>query len=215
MGATGPSDWTAQPPKAVEVSAQSADWHPINSSGSIVQPRIQPQRLTCHDYAAPTYTAVQHDFERRLSRFGITISEAGNNPASNASNKPILLLRSRAGAHALLDGYNRDAVPRHDPEPSTTGEDFPPHELPTMACFTNNNNETKLEAVERKLRQAQTEAQIWKEKSEAQEHNLRAAYTETMEWRMKYEDLFSAVIQNQELQPKDWWKRHEGTKSLS
>jgi hypothetical protein len=84
-----------------------------------------------------------------------------------------------------------------------------------MARFMNNNNETKLEAVERELRQTQTEAQIWKEKSEAQEYNLRAAYTETMEWRMKYEDLFSAVIQNQELQPKEWWKRHEGTKSLS
>ena len=158
MGVTNTSDWTAQPPKAVEISTQSADWHAIDFSGSTVQPRIQPQRLVYHDDAAPTYTAVHHDFERRLSRFGITISEAGNNPASNASNEPIQLLRSRAGAHAILDSYNRDAVPRHFPEPSTTNEDLRPHELSTMARFT--NNETKLEAVERKLRQAQTEAQI-------------------------------------------------------
>ena len=82
-----------------------------------------------------------------------------------------------------------------------------------MASFTN-KRETKLEGVERRLQQAQVEAQIWKEKCEAQERDLRVSYSETVEWRMKYEDLYSAIIQDREIHSSEWRMEREDTRSL-
>ena len=214
MGSTNPSEWTTQPPKAADHPMQLESWHCVDFNEPTIQRLSQSQQLARHEPADFAYSAVQHDFERRLSRFGITISETSNNTASNASDKPIPFLRPRAGAQVILDSYNRDAQPMHFFQPVDTSEDFPSRGAPTIACFTSNNKETKIEVVERQLRQAQTEAKIWKEKAETQERNLRAAYMETMDWRMKYEDLYSAITQDQEIQPQEWRKRHEGTKSL-
>ena len=82
-----------------------------------------------------------------------------------------------------------------------------------MASFTNTKKETKVEVLERQLRQAQAEAKVWKGRSEKQEEDLRASYEDTMEWRMKYEDLYSAVIRGVDTESDARLKRG-ATKSL-
>ncbi|KAF2627134.1 hypothetical protein BU25DRAFT_69875 [Macroventuria anomochaeta] len=212
MGDADPSELPTQPPMAINTSTKPAAWRLANSTRSTIQSRPDSQHLEHHNEPSPGWSAVQHDFERRLSRFGIKVSEDNNNPASNTSNKPIA--QSRAAAHAIMDRYNLDTAPRDIVALISRTEEFPPLEAPTMACFSKNKKETKVETLERQLRQAQTEAQIWKEKSETQECELRVSYGETMEWRMKYEDLYSAIIQARELQPRDLRVKREGTKSL-
>lgn len=76
-----------------------------------------------------------------------------------------------------------------------------------MASFTNTKRETKVEALERQLRQAQTEAEVWKRRSERKEQDLRGSYKETMKWRMKYEDLYGAVLQGVDIGPQGKPKR--------
>lgn len=89
MGSTNPSEWTTQPPKAADHPMQLESWHCVDFNEPTIQRLSQSQQLARHEPADFAYSAVQHDFERRLSRFGITISETSNNTASNASDKPI------------------------------------------------------------------------------------------------------------------------------
>ncbi|KAF1928067.1 uncharacterized protein M421DRAFT_167098 [Didymella exigua CBS 183.55] len=160
--------------------------------------------------SSPEWSAV-HDFERRLSRNGIKMSETSNNHASGIAAQPVV--QERGGAGSILDGYVRANAQRSNHHVSRS-EDFPPLEAPVIASFTNTKKETKVETLERQLRQAQAEAHVWKARSENQEHNLGVSYEETMEWRMKYEDLYSAVLRGMETEPTTEHKKGT-TKSLS
>ncbi|KAF9694623.1 hypothetical protein EKO04_007605 [Ascochyta lentis] len=178
MGADDASTRDPRPFAVMNDSTSSVDYRVIGLTASSVQARSYPQHSQHQFDTTSNWSAVQHEFERRLSRFGIKLSEANDSPVSNMPN------------------------------------DFPPLETPTMACFTNGKREPKFETMERQLRQARTEAQIWREKANARDHDLRASYKETMEWRMKYEDLYSAMIQNSELKPQDLAEERGATKSL-
>ena len=206
-----PSELPLQPPTAINPSTKPASRCIANFTRSAIQSRLDPQHPERNYEPTSGWSSVQHDFERRLSRFGIKISKANSDPASSTSNNPIV--QSRAGAHAIIDNYNHTTATRDMAPSMSRAKDFPPLETPTMASFTN-KRETKLEGVERRLQQAQVEAQIWKEKCEAQERDLRVSYSETVEWRMKYEDLYSAIIQDREIHSSEWRMEREDTRSL-
>ncbi|KZM27130.1 hypothetical protein ST47_g1730 [Ascochyta rabiei] len=195
MGADDTSNPQPQPPGAMINSTTPTD-RLVNftSSSAQAQPDLQP--FQHHNDSTADWSAIQHDFERRLNRFGIKLSEADNDPASKNPRRPVSLVPAFTGPRSI------------------TKEDIPLRRNPTMACFTNSRKESKLESTEWQLRQARTEARIWKEKSEARDNDLRTSHKETMEWRMKYEDLYSAMIQNSEPRPHDLTEKREVTKSL-
>lgn len=154
--------------------------------------------------------SVVYDFERRLSRNGIKVSETSGNHISDAWTQPVV--QERGGAFLILDSYTRASAQRSHHHASRS-EDFPPLEAATIAAFANTKKETNVEVLERQLRQTQAEALVWKRQSENQERELRASCKETMEWRMKYEDLYSAVLQGREAELTEKPKRGI-TKSL-
>lgn len=196
---------------ALDTSTKPAGWRLVNFDQSTVQPRSDPQKLKHHHEPTPGWSAV-HDFERRLSRNGIKMSEANGNYASITAAQSTV--QYRGGAGAILDGYARDSAQRGGRHHVSRSEGFPSLEAPTLASFTNTKKETEMEALDRQLRQAQAEAQIWKQRSEKQERDLDASYKETMEWRMKYEDLYSAVIQGLGPRTETLRAKRVGTKSL-
>jgi hypothetical protein len=184
-------------------------WFWVDSETPAIEPRAASQEFKHYLKSPPEWSAV-HDFERRLSRNGITISETGSSHTSKVTMQPIVPQRN--GAFSIPDGYAQSNAQRSNHHASRS-EDFPPRKAPTMASFTNTKKETKVDALERQLRQAQAETKVWQERSERQEQNLHTSYEETMEWRMKYEDLYSAVIQGQDTKLREMPKRG-ATKSL-
>lgn len=138
------------------------------------------------------------------------MSETSSSNASTLATQPSW--QERGGALSILDGYARVNVQRANHQVSRS-EDIPQLEDLTMASFTNTRNETKVELLERQLRRAQAEAQVWKGRSEKQEHDLRTSYEETMKWRMKYEDLYSSVLRGMDTEPNVRQQRG-ATKSL-
>ena len=131
------------------------------------------------------------------------------------SNKPSSFETSLVSTHAIMGDYVHQKMTGDFAAVAELTDEFPPLEAQAMARFTNSKKETKLEMMERQLRKAQTEAQVWKEELEARERDLRTSYRETMEWRRKYEDLYSAVIQEVDLKPQELRGKRDATKSLS
>lgn len=176
-------------------------------------PAIEPQPVA----QEPTHYAgtlpgwsVKHDFERRLNRNGIKVSEARDSRDSKNTVQPVV--QQRGGALSILDGYARIKA-NHAFHYASRSKDFPSFQPATMASFTNTKKETKIEALERQLRQAHAESQVWKRHAERQEQDLRASCKETMDWRMRYEDLYSAVLQDVDIEPEVKPKRG-ATRSL-
>lgn len=213
MGANDISTRVFQPPMAVNV-ARTAGWRLVNFTTSTVQPHPDLQHLKQHDDPKPGWSAVQHDFERRLSRFGIKVSETRDKSGASNSEERIPIVSAPVDTHAMTDGHRRQTMTRSIAGLTTKMEDYPLFEAPTMASFANNRKESRLEAAERQLRQALAEAQIWRDKYEVREHDLRASCRETMEWRLKYEDLYSTVLQDRDLSPQEFFERRKDTKSL-
>lgn len=208
MESSDPSGMPPQPFALADTTKKPPVWRTVDTTQTS-QPSNVSNHLGNHPEATWRWSAVQHDFERRLGRYGIKISEAKSALTSDAPK-----LRGghpRAGAHAIIDSYSFDGRQRN-PNPLASTGASQVLDASTLAHFTNNRRESELETAERQLQQARVEANIWKEKYEAQGRNLRQSYNETMEWRMKYEDLYSAVIQNQIPQPVRG--RREGAKSL-
>lgn len=160
----------------------------------------------------PGWTAAQHDFQQRLNRLGITVSESKRDAPSDTLNDPVV--RTRGGAYIMLDRFARGTKAGEAATKSVRNEDFPSTEHPAMTSLINNERQSKVDALERQLRQARSEVQMWKEKCEAQERDLRMSYGETMKWRMEYEDLYTAIIRDQEIQPPKGVVKRHGTKSL-
>ncbi|KAF3044922.1 hypothetical protein E8E11_006634 [Didymella keratinophila] len=184
-------------------------WRWANFDFPAIKPQPVSQDLEHYTSLSPVWSA-KHDFERRLSRNGIKISEAINDTAAKTTIQPVL--QQRGGALSILDEYVRADAHRAKHH-TTRSEDFPPLETATMASFTNTRKETKVEALERQLRQAQAEAQAWKTQAERREQDLRASCKETMDWRMRYEDLYSAVLQGVDVEM-DGKPKRGATKSL-
>lgn len=174
-----------------------------------IKPQPASQNLQPYTRSFPGFSA-KHDFERRLSRNGIKISEAIESTSTNTTVQPVV--QQRGGARSILDGYAQANAHRANHH-ATRSEDFPSLETATMASFTNAKKETKAEALERKLRQAQAETQAWKIQAERREQDLHASCKETMDWRMKYEDLYSAVLQGVDIEV-DRMPKRGATKSL-
>lgn len=189
--------------------SENGGWHWVSFNFPAIEPQTASHEVEHSTRASPGWSA-EHDFERRLNRNGIKISEASDINASKATVQPAV--QQRGGAFSILDGYTRANAHRANHYVSRS-ETFLPLETATMASFTNDKKETKVEALERQLHQAQTEAQVWKRQSERREQDLRASCKETMEWRMKYEDLYSAVLQGVDIKP-DRTPKRVATKSL-
>ncbi|OSS45211.1 hypothetical protein B5807_09293 [Epicoccum nigrum] len=144
---------------------------------------------------APAWSSVQHDFQRRLNRFGIRLSEDNSHSIPSVSDKPTVYTRGRAGV--ALDSYTGHAKHASLETDTVLSRKFGALSMPSYT----NGNEARIDALERQLSQARMEARGWKEKCETQERRLRESCEETMGWRMKYEDLYSAVIRDQQSQP--------------
>ncbi|KAH6613944.1 hypothetical protein C7974DRAFT_404105, partial [Boeremia exigua] len=199
--------------RMANASKKPAGWRLINMTRSTTRPRPAPQNLGPYKETISVWSTVQDDFEQRLSRFGIKVSEATpDNPPSEIDSKPTV--HAVRGACEIMDNSTRVTAPHVFNPTMSTNEDFPPLETSTLAPFTNSTGESRLEDVERELRQAQSEVQFWKQKCEARELDLQAAYSETMKWRMEYEDLYGAIIRDQQIQPRDTLMKRHGTKSL-
>jgi hypothetical protein len=172
-----------------------------------------PQYAGNHEENSPAWSAVQHDFQRRLNRFGIRLSEDNGN---SVSDKPTV--HTRGGAGNNLDSYTGHAKHASLETDTVLSRQFEKLSMPSYL----NGQEARIEALERQLSQARVEARGWKEKCEDRERRLRESYEEGMEWRMKYEDLYSAVIRDQrpreEFQPEEYFKTSSklrgNTKSL-
>lgn len=213
MGADDASNWMPHTPVAVDIATKPVGWRLADVSASKVQPHTEIPHLKQHNDPSPGWSAVQLDFERRLCRFGIKISDESDKSAVRNSAESIPVVPATVGTYAIVDDSHRHGMPRSFANPTLMTSDYPPCDAPTMACFTNNRNESRFERLEQQLRQARTETQIWKDKSDAREHDLRASYKETMEWRMKYEDLYSSIIQDRHLRSQELPGRRGGTKS--
>lgn len=163
-----------------------------------------PQHPGQREEDAPAWSAVQHDFQRRLNRFGIRLSEDNGSPAPSTSNKPTV--HTRGGAGATFDSYTGHAKHASLETDTVLARKFETLSMPSYV----NSKEAKIEALERQLSQARAEARGWKEKCEAQERRLRESYKETMGWRMKYEDLYTDFMMDQrsqpEFQPEEYFK---------
>lgn len=166
-----------------------------------IEPQPAAQDFTHHARLSRDWSA-KRDFERRLSRNDIRNSKTADKNASKATARPTV--QELSGARLILEGYARANAHRSNHYVSRS-EDFRSLETASTASFT--KRETKVEALERQLRQAQTVAQVWKRQSEGQEQDLRASYKETMKWRMKYEDLYSAVLQGVHMEPQGKLRR--------
>ncbi|KAJ4410730.1 hypothetical protein N0V91_001658 [Didymella pomorum] len=93
--------------------------------------RPQPASQNLEHYAeSSSGWSAKHDFEQRVGRNGIKISEAIDNTATNTTVLPVV--QKRSGARSTLDG-----------------EDYSPLKTATMASFTNAKKGTKVEALER------------------------------------------------------------------
>jgi len=184
-------------------------WRWANFDFPAIEPQPASQDLEHYTRSSPGWSA-KHDFERRLSRNGIKISEAIDGTAPKTTVQP--LMQQRGGALSILDGYAQANAHRANHHVSRS-EDFPPLENATMVSFTNAKKEIKVEALKRQLRQAQAEAQAWKIQAERREQGLRASCKETMDWRMRYEDLYSAVLQGVDVEM-DGKPKRGATKSL-
>jgi hypothetical protein len=175
-----------------------------------------PQHTGHNEENSPAWSAVHHDFQRRLNRFGIRLSEDNGNPTSSVSDRPTV--HTRGGAGTTFDSYTGHAKHASLETDTVLARKF---EALTMPSYMN-GKEAIIEALERQLSQARMEARGWKEKCEDRERRLRESYEESMEWRMKYEDLYSAVIRDQrpreEFQPEEYFKTSSklrgNTKSL-
>ncbi|KAJ8118543.1 hypothetical protein OPT61_g490 [Boeremia exigua] len=200
-----------QAPRAMSTLTKPVDWRLADYAQPTSQSRSDPHHPKSHRELNSAWSAVQHDFEQRLGRFGIKLSEASSDPRSNDSNEPIKQTRDEAQTGAK--GYDYDMLPWNVGSNSSNDAGIPPLEAPALASLTNDKREYRLETVQRQLQQAQAEVQVWKEKYEAQERNLRQVYSEAMKWRMEYEDLYSAIIQNQQLQFRGAPVKRHGTKS--
>ena len=150
-----------------------------------------PQHPGQREDGALAWSSVQHDFQRRLSRFGIRLSEDNNDSTSSASNRPTV--HTRGGAGAALDNYSGHAKHASLETDILLPRKFEALSMPSYM----NGQEARIEELEQQLSQARAEARNWREKCEAQERKLRESYGETMEWMKKYEDLYSAVIRSQ------------------
>lgn len=215
MGANEASTRSHLPPLAANISTKPPGWSLVNLSTRPVRRHPDQQQYENDGSSTPGWHAIQNDFERRLSRFGIKISDANNNSASVMSSKPSTIESSLPNTHAIMEDYAYQNMTGEHAALTELTDEFPPLETSAIARFTNSKKETKIEMLERQLRKARAEAQIWKEESEARERDLRMSYRETMEWRTKYEDLYSAVIQEADLKPQELRGKRDGTKSLS
>ncbi len=196
----------------VTASLKPPGWRLVNFSRSTIQSRPGAPHLKSHGEPADGWSAVQCDFEQRLTHFGIKISETKQDASSNDVSKSTKPTHDKS--HATAHSCAHDASQQEHLVNMANDEDFLALKAPILTSFANNKRETKLEATQRQLQQARTEVQIWKERCETQEHDLRVAYGETMKWRMEYEDLYSAIIRGQQpLSVGVQVKRH-GTKSL-
>lgn len=188
--------------------SKPAGWRLVNFARSSTQSHPDPQDLAAQQKPAPGWSAVRYDFEQRLSRFGIKVSE-GKTLSDLANDSEV---QTRGGAYTIVDGCNHDTASQNTQLPND--EAFPPLKVTTPLSFTNSKREARLESLEQQLRQAHTEVQSWKERCEAREHDLHASYGEIMKWRMEYENLYSAVIRDQEIRPRKAPTKRQGTKSL-
>ncbi|KAJ4379813.1 hypothetical protein N0V86_004997 [Didymella sp. IMI 355093] len=209
--ATTPEPALPRSTAVLDVSKVPSDgrWYWVDPELPATEPRPASQEQKHYLKSPPEWSAV-HDFERRLSRNGIKVSETGSSHTSKVTMQPVV--RQRNGALSILDEYAQPNAQRSNHHASRS-EDFPPFEAPTMASFMNIDKQTKMDALERQLRQAQAETKIWQERFERQEQNLHTSYKETMEWRKRYEDLYSALIWGQDTGLREMPKRG-ATKSL-
>lgn len=168
-------------------------------------PGLTPQTLPGHhEENSPAWSAVHHDFQRRLNRFGIRLSEDNGNPTSSVSDRPTV--NTRGGAGTTFDSYSGHAKHASLDTDTVFARKFEALSMPSYM----NGKDARVEALERQLAQARVEARGWREKCEDRERRLRESYEEGMEWRMKYEDLYSAVIRDQrprdEFQPEEYFR---------
>ncbi|KAJ4311189.1 hypothetical protein N0V94_008064 [Neodidymelliopsis sp. IMI 364377] len=213
---------TAQQPQssAATISRQPAGQRMFNKSSHSVEFQARFQQAGHVATASPGWSAIQQDFEQRLSRFGIKVSDANNNQPSRSHDPTIAEIRGvprtlpRSGAHAVMDRYRNEAMAGHAIDSEATAEVFPSHGVSFVAS-AKVKEETENASIDRQLQHARTEAQVWKQRYEAGERDLCAAYRETMEWRMKYEDLYSAVVQGRESSSQKFQGKRQHTQSLS
>jgi len=194
--------------RAMATPSKPAGWRLVNFARSSTKPHSDPQDLAAQHKPTPGWSAVHYDFEQRLSRFGIKVSEGKT--LSDLANESVV--QSRGGAHTIVDGYSHDTAFQNTQLPRD--EAFPPLKVPTPLSLTNSKREARFDSLEQLLRQARAETQSWKEKCEARENDLHASYGEIMKWRMEYENLYSAVIRDQEIRPRKAPTKRQGTKSL-
>jgi hypothetical protein len=213
---------TAQQPQssAATISRQPVGQGMFSKSSHSVEFQARFQRAGHVATPSPGWSAIQQDFEQRLSRFGIKVSDANNNQSSRSHDPAITETHGvprtlpRSGAHAIMDRYRNEAMAGHSIDSEATAEVFPSHGASFVAS-TKDKEETENAPTDRQLQQARTEARVWKRRYEAGERDLRAAYRETMEWRMKYEDLYSAIIQGRESSSQKFQGKRQHTQSLS
>lgn len=118
----------------------------------------------------------------------------------------------RAGAHATLDSYGFDTLQRTTTPSMVSNGASPTPETPNSVHFATYKRDARHEVLERQLQEARDEVENWKEKSNSLERRLHDSYNETMKERMRYEDLYSAVTQDQQIQPVR--RKRGATKSL-
>lgn len=168
-------------------------------------PGFTPQTLPGHhEEHSPAWSAVHNDFQRRLNRFGIRLSEDNGNPTSSVSDRPTV--HTRGGAGTTFDSYSGHAKHASLDTDTVFARKF---EALSMPSYTN-DKDARIEALERQLSQARMEARGYKEKFEDRERRLDESYKESMKWRMKYETLYRDVILDQRpgdgFQPEEYFR---------
>lgn len=196
------------------VAKKPAGWRLVNFTTSTVRPRPEPGHLKQLDTPRSGWSAVQSDFERRLSRFGIKVSETSDKSAASIPGEPVPFVPSPCHTQVIIGLHRQQTTDRSVANHEIMTTDLTPRKSPTIAPSANNRKDARFEVAEQQLGQAQTEARVWKDKFDAQQHNLLASYRETMEWRLRYEDLYSTVIQGQELGSQELPEKTGGQRSL-
>lgn len=205
--------FTESPPHAYVATMRSPARRKIEFPQFVAQDRPDSQILGYRATGSSRWFAEQYDFERRLSRFGITISEDNGDTTDSLPEAPAVC--TRGGAGDTLDGFTRNGKQTDTTSLETGAKITREHEGPLIVYSPirnfspNRNKETTIETLERQLQHARVEARIWKEKCEAKERNLREAYKESMDWRMKYENLYRDVIRDQ-VPPPRWTQGGRG-----
>ncbi|KAF3003785.1 hypothetical protein E8E13_010126 [Curvularia kusanoi] len=176
----------------------------IDFPQSVAQIRPDPQIPST---GSSRWFAEQYDFERRLSRFGVTLSEDNGDTTADLHEAPAAC--TRGGAGDTFDGFTRNGKQTDTRSLEMGAEITREHEGPLIVYSPirnlsprrnyspNSPEEANTETLVRQLQRARAETQVWKTKCEARESMLREAYKESMDWRMKYENLYRDIIRDQ------------------